>query len=321
MAGKLERAGKWGFWGTIAGFAVSSLAISTCAFFPGKVPIAEAIVTTLGAEVKEGAIKRGSLAAVASAIATGTAGGTVLGLLKQYYDAYRRRRVIQILGPFQSGKNSVFNTINGVKTEANPTTKGNKSYLGKNGEASLEKILSNSDYDLDRFKSMIEVSGEKDTWFVWKALISQRNPHGIIYVVDSFTCSDNFLTQIKKTREERLEEEIEGLILIINQFEKIPEDKRNLNAFMILVNKIDELDINLVTNAVALEQSVIQDCKDNILSAKMNKSTIKTYLNFLLPSPENILIKGFYADGNTDAFDQYNKSAMRAFAELVFQDK
>src|SRR5690349_16820632 len=105
---------------------------------------------------------------VGAASGLGALGGGVLGWMTDKLRTRARARVVQIFGPYQSGKNSVFNMICGIRSDSDPqpTTPGTNSVY-KN---EIGKVLRRIDLSIlegttgeadDQFIDIREVSGEE----------------------------------------------------------------------------------------------------------------------------------------------------------------
>ncbi len=289
-------------YGAIGG-AVLGIGVGASLLIPPLAPVVGGII---GLQLAEGAAAFSLWTAVGAIATAGSAGGTLgatAGITSDQIERRQRARVVQILGPFQSGKNSVYNTIIEHSEEVDPTTIGTKSnYRGK--KKTQLKILAGTDYESDAFVAMKEVSGEKSQRYIWEEILRESNPHGILYIVDSPTMpqSDH------REREKRFQEEVDGLIDIVNVFREL-QNKR-LTAFMILINKVDRLppDQHSQINSLSGEY------RKKLLMKQSNGEAIENHLREILPTGKPIRIAAYCAQWEESTnYAPLNKQAIGTF--------
>lgn len=215
--------------------------------------------------------------------------------------------VVQILGPSQVGKNSVYNTITGERREVNRTAPGTKSlYYGRN------KMVNELNETGEIWKQSREVSGE--TLGIWDEVLEMTNPHGIIYVTDSITTNINTQSAGFKNR---FAKEVEGLERILNCLAGI--SNRRAKAIVILVNKIDlknKSNNGQVFNHGAYSQSYRKLLLSQKIVLKGQRLDFRLALQSVFGASVKLNISPFCAEleSNTD-FEPINQPAISVFCK------
>lgn len=286
---------KFGIWGGVVGLVGGVVAV----------------VLTGGAGLVGVIAWAGALAAGgATGAGCGAAAGAVAGAGTDIGRTVYRRRGVQILGPSQSGKNSVHGTITGNIGEPSPTTPGTKS-LYKNPEGvdikkSRLKLLDGMDDDTDQFVDICELAGEDHK--AWHDVIVNSNPDGIIYVVDS--CTSRLYQDNEALRASRVADEIRGILTIEKAWKAIPVNNRKLHAIMIIINKIDELSSG--RNHI----EIVEGFRKTFLSQVIDQRTIETIIRSMLRPDTPIRVHGFCGHWEKRSnFLEINRRAVSQFNE------
>jgi hypothetical protein len=229
----------------------------------------------------------------------GGALGLLTGSIGDEVKKNARARVIQIFGPKQTGKNSVYGTIINSNIKPSPTAPGTNKRYNNNKKTDIS-LLNGSNEGQDIFLDVREIAGEDPP--TWEEVIIETNPHGIIYVVDSFTT-----TQIGTSdRDNKIQLEIEGISSIERALRKINNTSRSLKAFLILLNKID------------LWKDDPSDLANSYRSMLLNKviegSRLDTRIHSLLGEDRPIRVQPFCAEWEKRSnYIAINQSAISTF--------
>lgn len=207
----------------IAGAGGFALGVIGVAFFPAIAPAAVGLA--------------GMATAVGAFAGFGSAAGAGAAVAQELWLNTVRGKVVQIFGPKQVGKNSIYNAITqSDESGVDPTSESTKKIYEDKSRADLN-ILKDQAAPAGFLEDIYEVSGENVS--KWKEVIEETNPHGIIYVVSS--CTDKEYRDDNKMRKERFELEAQGLSEICETLISLKSQVENINikSFLILVNKAD----------------------------------------------------------------------------------
>ncbi len=237
------------------------------------------------------ALGLGVLAGASAGAAVGVILGASSGKIVDKVGINLRGRVVQILGPRQVGKNGVYGTIVGDNEIPHPTSLG----TNKNYRNSTKHPLNIID-EPDIFQETREVDGED--YLNWEEIIIDTDPHGIIYVVDAFTTTEKTDTE----RQDKLKIEVEGIGIIENALRKT--EKRRIQAFMILLNKIDLTSEDYV--------KLTEQYRQKLLEQKIENKTVEDILRSVLCNNTMIRVHPFCAEREKGPnFNQINQLAIK----------